>query len=176
MKRKYVALMILALLVSVGSAFAQKVSVDYDHEADFSKYKTYAWAEGTPAKDPFMHQRIVDAIDAQLKAKGWTRVEPDKNPETYALYHAAVTEEKEVQVWGTGYGRGWRWGGMGTAQVDVNKILIGQLMVDLGDAASKKLVWRGRASDTLSDKPEKNEKKIQKAAEKMFKNFPPAKK
>ncbi len=173
MRLKLVALMLFALLVSAG-AFAQKVSVDYDHEADFSKYKTYAWTDGTPAKDPFMHQRIVDAIDAQLKAKGWTRVEPDKDPQAFVLYHAAVTEEKEVQVWGTGYGRGWRWGGMGTAQVDVNKILIGQLMVDLGDAASKKLAWRGRASDTLSDKPEKNEKKIQKAVTKMFKDFPPA--
>ena len=176
MKPKYSVMVVLfVLLLLAGSAFPQKVSVDYDREADFSKYKTYAWAEGISAKDPFMHQRIVDAIDAQLAAKGWTKVDRSQDPDAYVLYQAAVSEEKEVQVWGTGYGRGWRYGG-GTTQVDVNKILIGQLVVDIGDAASKKLVWRGRASDTLSDKPEKNEKKIKKAVEKMFKKFLPEKK
>ena len=176
MKPKYAALMILALLISAGSAFAQKVSVDFDKDADFTKYKKYAWAEGVPAKDPFAHKRIVDAVDAQLAAKGWTKVEPGDNPDAYVLYRAAVGEEKQVDVWGTGYGAGWRRGGMGTTQVTVETILIGQLVVQIGDAATKQVVWRGTASDTLSDKPEKNEKKIKKAAEKMFKSFPPAKK
>jgi hypothetical protein len=50
------------------------------------------------------------------------------------------------------------------------------MVIDLFDAASKKLVWRGIAKDTLSDKPQNNAKKIDKAAEKMFKDkkkFPP---
>ena len=175
MKPKNVAALLVALLLLSASALAQKVSVDYDRSADFTKYKTYAWAEGTPAKDPLMHERIVAAVEAQLNAKGWTRVDPNQNPDAYVLYQAAVTEQKEAQVWGTGYGAGWRRAG-GMAQIDVNTILIGQLVVDIGDAASQKLVWRGRASDTLSDKPEKNEKKIKKAAEKMFKKFPPEKK
>jgi hypothetical protein len=37
----------------------------------------------------------------------------------------------------------------------------------------KQLVFRGTATDTLSDKAEKNTKKIQKAVEKMFKKYPP---
>ena len=41
------------------------------------------------------------------------------------------------------------------------------------DAKSHNLVWRGTASDTASDKPEKNEKKIQKAAEQTLKQYPP---
>ena len=172
--RPFVAVMVALLLISSG-VFAQKVSTDFDNEAEFSKYKTYAWAKGAPARDPLMHQRIVAAIDAQLVAKGLKQVDPDKNPDAYVLYQASVTEQQELQVWGTGYGRGWRYGGRMT-QVDVNKILIGQLIVDIGDAASQKVVWRGRASDTLSDKPEKNAQKIQKATAKMFKNFPPAKK
>lgn len=175
MKPKYVAMMILALLVSAGSAYAQSVSVDYDRQADFSKYKKYAWAEGMPVTDPFAHKRIVEAVDAQLAAKGWTKVEPGANPDAYVLYEAAVGQEKQATVWGSGYGVGWRRMG-GTATVTTETILIGQLVVEVGDAASKQLVWRGKASDTLSDKPEKNEKKIKKAAEKMFKDFPPKKK
>jgi len=174
MKFKY-AVVVLTVLLVTGTMVAQQTSVDYDHDADFTKYKKYAWAEGIPAKDAFNHKRIVDAIEAQLAAKGWTRVEPNQSPDAYVLYQAAVTEQKEAQVWGTGYGAGWRRGG-GTTQIDVTTILIGQLVVDIGDAATQKLVWRGRASDTLSDKPEKNEKKIKKAAEKLFKKFPPVKK
>jgi len=33
-------------------------------------------------------------------------------------------------------------------------------------------VWRGVATDTTSEKPAKNEKKIERAAEKMFEHFP----
>ena len=42
------------------------------------------------------------------------------------------------------------------------------------DAKEKRLVWRGTASDTVSDNPQKSASKIQKAAEKLFKNYPPA--
>jgi hypothetical protein len=60
---------------------------------------------------------------------------------------------------------------MSTTTVD--KIPVGHLTVDVGDARTKKLLWMGNADDTLSDKPEKNEKKINNALDKMFKKFPP---
>jgi Domain of unknown function (DUF4136) len=50
---------------------------------------------------------------------------------------------------------------------------VGTMVIDVFDAKSKKLVFRGKASDDISDKPEKNAKKIDKAVQKMFKNFPP---
>ncbi len=52
-------------------------------------------------------------------------------------------------------------------------VAVGTLIVDLVDSDSGDLVWRGVGSGTLSTKPEKNEKKINKVASKMFKNFPP---
>jgi hypothetical protein len=173
MKCKYASAVLMTLLLA-SSAFGQQTSVDYDHKADFSQYNTYAWAQGHPVQDPFNHQRIVAAIDAQLAAKGWTRVESGQKPDALVLYRAAATERKQANVWGTGYGPAWRLGG-GSARVDVDTIQVGQLVVDIMDAATQKLMWRGRASDTFSDKPEKNEKKINKAAEKLFKKFPPAK-
>jgi hypothetical protein len=59
------------------------------------------------------------------------------------------------------------------ATTTVNTVNVGSGVVDIFDAKTKKLVFRGTASDTLSDKPEKNEKKIEKSMEKMFKDFPP---
>jgi Domain of unknown function (DUF4136) len=52
-------------------------------------------------------------------------------------------------------------------------ILVGQLVVDIGDVKNKKFLWRGTASGTVSDKPEKVEKTIEKAVTKMFQKFPP---
>ena len=47
----------------------------------------------------------------------------------------------------------------------------GTLIVDVWNAAEKSLMWRGTSTDTLSDKPEKNEKKINKGMKKMFEEF-----
>jgi len=74
---------------------------------------------------------------------------------------------------GWGYYGGWG-GGMGTAQTRVNTYVEGTMVIDLFDAKTKKLVWRGIGTDSVSSDPKKNADKIQKAAEKMFKKkFPP---
>ena len=66
----------------------------------------------------------------------------------------------------------WRgWPGYSTTTVDYERV--GTLVVDVFDTGTKKLVWRGVATDTLSSKPEKNDKKLDEATEKMFKDFPP---
>jgi len=67
-------------------------------------------------------------------------------------------------------------GGMGTATTTTSEFLVGTLVVDIYDAKTKALMFRGTATDELSDKPEKNQKKLQKASDKMFKDFPPGSK
>jgi Domain of unknown function (DUF4136) len=49
----------------------------------------------------------------------------------------------------------------------------GTLVVDLYDATTRKMVWRGVAQATVSDKPEKNALKIDKSLAKMFARYPP---
>jgi hypothetical protein len=46
-------------------------------------------------------------------------------------------------------------------------------VIDLYDAKTKQLIWRGSAEDTLSDNAAKNEKNLDKGVAKMFKVFPP---
>jgi Domain of unknown function (DUF4136) len=177
MKRiSFVGLVLLLLTAaSALNAWGQKVSVDFDKEANFAAYKTYAWTTGTAAQNPLMGQRITDGIDKQLAAKGLQKVDASANPDLAVLYHAAVGTETQLNTINTGgYGWGYRWGGgMGRSTTTVEKIPVGQLTVDIGDAKTKKLLWLGNARDTLSDKPEKNEKKINSALDKMFKKFPP---
>jgi hypothetical protein len=71
-----------------------------------------------------------------------------------------------------GGGWGWRWGG-GMSTTTVDKIPKGQLVVDIGDAKTKKVLWMGNASETLSDNPDKNADKVNKVTKEMFKKFPP---
>lgn len=163
-----IATLLMTVVCSV--AWAQDVKVDWDRAANFSGFHTYAWTTGTPAKNPLMGQRIVDGIDQRLAAKGLQKVDLNSNPDLIVLYHAATGSDTQVNTMGTGWG--WGWGG-GSSTTTVSQIPTGHLSVDIGDAKTKKLLWLGSADDTLSDKPEKNTQKIEKALDKMFKKFPP---
>jgi hypothetical protein len=154
------------------SAFAQKVTVDYDHGASFQGLKTYAWTKGTPIQNQLWDQRIIDGIDAQMSAKGFQKAAEGAEPDLYVLYHGAVGQEAQLNTTNMG-GWGWRWGG-GMATTTVDKIPVGQLVIDIGDAKTKKLMWMANSTDTLADNPDKNKKKLDKALAKMFKNFPPS--
>jgi len=72
-----------------------------------------------------------------------------------------------------GFGGGWRWGGFGDATTTTETYKVGSLVVDLFDAKTKNLIWRGSSSDTLSNNADKNTKNLDKGAQKMFAHFPP---
>jgi hypothetical protein len=166
----------ICFLLMTGTAFAQKVTIDFDRNADFSKYRTYSFGQGTPAPETLTNQRIQEAIERQLAEKGLTRVEHD--PDLIVVYHCAVDRETRLNttyLGGWGWGRGWgRWGpGAGNAITQVEQIPVGHLIVDIGDAAEKRYIWRGTSSKTVSSNPEKNSKTIEEGVRKMFEKFPP---
>src|SRR6266850_2116966 len=166
---------VVLLLLTAGQSFAQKVNVNFDKDVDFSKYKTYAFTEGTPTPVALTNQRIEKAIEAQLAAKGLTRVE--SNADLMVVFHCAVTERTQFSTGsldGWGWGRGWRrWGGGETAITEVEQIPVGTLIVDIGDSFTKRYIWRGTGTKTISSNPDKNEKAIDAAMKKMFEKFPP---
>src|SRR5260370_7126601 len=65
---------IATFFVFIAASFAEQVKTDYDHNANFGQYKTYSW-EKVQTKDPLMVNRIRDAVNAALTAKGWTQVD-----------------------------------------------------------------------------------------------------
>lgn len=164
-----------ALPVAIGAAciaFAADVKTDYDHKADFGRYRTYSWI-GVKASNSIWQDRIAGAVDSQLAAKGLTRVASGGDVSVSAF--GRTQERDTLQTFYNGF-PGWRWGGWGgggTATTTVIPERVGSLTVDLFDSSTKKLVWRGVAEDTLSSKPEKNDKKLGEAVEDMFKKFPP---
>jgi hypothetical protein len=85
--------------------------------------------------------------------------------------------QRTLNTFYNGFGGGWRWGGgFGDATTTVNTYKVGTLVVDLFDATSKKLIWRGSSTDTLSSTSDKNIKALDKGVEKMFNHFPPGEK
>jgi hypothetical protein len=67
-------------------------------------------------------------------------------------------------------------GGPGIATTTVDRTPIGTLHIDIFDAQTRKVIWHGDLSDTLSNNPEKNERKLDKAVAQAFKQYPPKEK
>lgn len=162
--------------VVAGSAFAQDVKTDFDKAANFAAIKTFDIKIGTSWNNELSEKRVVGEIAQSLTEKGWTRSE--QNPDAVVVLHGATDVKKTLDTFYTGgyggYGyRGWGGMGMGSSTTQVREYAVGTLVVDIFEAKSKALMFRGTASDELSDKPEKNQKKLAKASDKMFKDFPP---
>lgn len=177
-------------LLAASTARAQDVRFNFDKNTDFSKFKTYKWTVIKDAQtvNNIVDKNIKDAVNAQLATKGLTQTDGD-SPDLLVAYQPAVGQEKEFSSYsstmgggGWGYGPGWGaggWygGGMGSTMTSgqTSTIYMGQLAIDMYDPANKDLVWRGVASKQLDPKakPEKQEKNMNKAMAKLFKNFPP---
>jgi Domain of unknown function (DUF4136) len=163
--------LVLAVMACTLS-LAQDVSTNAMPGIDFSKYHTYKWVtiEGATQPNQILDTQIKSSIDSQLAAKGLTKTD-DSKADLYVGYQASIDQQKQWNAYGTG---GLRWGGgMGTATSSV--INIGTLVLDMYDPATKKLVWTGRATKTIdpNNNQEKRQKNLDKAMQKLLKNFPP---
>jgi hypothetical protein len=174
MQRVTLGLMGIMLLFA-GRLSAQQVRTDYDRNANFAQYKTFQW-ERVSTKDPLNVDRIKNAVNAALSAKGWTQVESGGDVCVMAVQ--MTQDQQTLNTFYDGFGGGWRWrrfggGGLGEATTTTETYKVGTLVVDLFDAKTKTLIWRGSASDTLSNNSTNNIKNLDKGVEKMFKQFPP---
>ena len=168
----------IVLFVIAGAANAQKVYIDYDKQADLSKYKTFAMAstnqDTLEGVSPLAHQHVIDKL-RQTIAQGGRLKESNTDPDLYVTYHVTSKEETNVSTMGYGYGYGPGWGGgyywggggwMGSTTT-VNTYTVGTLLFDVYDAETKQAVWRGIASATVPANPQKGIKKIDKAIDKL---------
>ena len=182
MTNRFVLPLVL-LLAGAGTAFAQDVRYNFDKQANFSAFKTYKWVTikaAQPMSD-LADKQIKAAVDAELAKKGLTKSDAD-SADLFVGYQAAVGTEKQYTSfdsgWGYGpgwYGGGWYGAGGGMTTGTTSTIYTGQLALDMYASHDKSLVWRGAASKTLDEKakPEKQEKNLKKAVEKLLKNYPP---
>jgi uncharacterized protein DUF4136 len=178
MNAKSLAAVLVASTLAL-SAQAQKPQIQWNNNYDWDAVQTFAWQD-TPdtsleERNPFMHSLIKNTIEAELATSGLTEVEA--NPNVWVNYHASTTTDVQLRTDSYGYSfggygmAGWGYYGMAAGPVSSTTRAIeytrGTLVVDIWDAASKQLVWRGTVSDTLPDNVQKAEKLVIRAINKM---------
>ena len=161
-------------------SLAQDVQRDWDKAYDFTKMKTFAIKVGTGWGNQLSENRVANDLKEALIEKGWKEVF-EANADALVVFHGATETKRTANTFYTGgmyggYGYyGWG-GGMGSTTTTVSEYRVGTLVVDIFDAKTKNLTFRGTATAELSKDPKKNEKKSDKAAQKMFKEWPPVNK
>jgi hypothetical protein len=163
-------LLIPSLLLVLGSC-APKVQVDARQNVRFDKYQTYAWMEAdvTAGKNPVYYndiatQNVEHIVDGTLAEKGLRRDET--NPDLLVGYHFFVenktrTVSDPAPFYGPYYGWGrWGWRGWGPGwwgwnggfrQYRQEQYKSGTVVVDIVDANTRKLVWRGAVQDAITN-------------------------
>jgi hypothetical protein len=187
--KKSIVLAFALFLGGAAAVMAQDVRYNFAQGEDFSKYKTYKWVDvkGSDHANELTQKQIMAAIDSELATKGLQKTDAD-TADLYIDIQTALGTEKQFTSYNTGWGYGPGWGGgwygygggmtSSTTTGSTSTIYVGQLGLDMYDAAKKELVWRGTASKTIDPKakPEKQQKNIAKAVKKLLKNYPPKKK
>ncbi len=171
----------LLILFFLSSCSSVQVLSDYDKEANFNEYKSYAFYKTGIDKvqiSDLDKKRILRAIEAEMSNRGFTKSE---NPD---LLVSIFTKEKEQvdiynNYWG-GYGYGWGWnpyywgpgyGGGSYASTRTE----GSLYIDLIDSKSKELVWQGKGVGNLGNinNIEKKEERIREFVAQILMQYPP---
>lgn len=157
----------ILLLLSAGPVLAADVKVDWDREVDHARYRTFALREGTPLTNPLADLRIQQAVAGMLGEKGLA--EAESGADLMVAVHASCQAGHPMDL--QGYApRGGTWD---TAAPDRTVLEEGMLVVDLLDATSSALVWRGIATGTVTNNPSRNRKPVEKVLSRMFRRYPP---
>lgn len=182
---------ILPILIFAGCTTMQ-VSHDYNSNVDFSKLHTFNWVEGEAfgtqpySADAITNSRIINAVVNQLAIKGY-KEEKDEVGDFLIAYHISLEEKIEIstidEYYVGGFGHRPLMGGslygrrsnIGIREITVDRYIEGTLILDIIDAQTKELIWRGTAQSEVnpSDSAEVKEKRIHEAVTQMLNNFPP---
>lgn len=163
----------IAVVLFLSSCVSVRVASDYDREADFNTYRTYAFYKTGIDKAQISDldkKRILRAIDTEMASRGFVK---SNNPD---LLVSIFTKEREkVDIYnnnwrfGYAYWNPWYYGNSVTSRTE------GSLYIDLIDAKNKQLVWQGKGVGTLSNTQniEKKEQRIKEFVSQILQKYPP---
>jgi hypothetical protein len=182
------------LWMAAACAPSPKIGYDFDRSADFSAYHTYAWLSGDQEKtgdrradSSSVDMRIRIAVGTQLRLKGYQAL-PEGKPDFYVAYHIGLKDSSpsiSTQYYSDGMaGRAFshsadtRSAGKPAAAVNEtpsSSYLTGSLLIDIIDAASQKLVWRGTAAGEVDPglTSQQRDERTKAVVQKVLSHFPP---
>lgn len=174
--RQRTVLFIVMAAAAAGCA-TLNVSSHIERNVNFAEYVTYNWGPpdnlpvGDPRLDnnPFFRDRLMGALERQLAAKGYERALTGQ-PDLLVHYHASVNQKVDVYDVDSRYG--YCYANCEPTVVDFEQ---GTLVVDIVDAATNKVVWRGWAQNSMQgviDNQDRLEQHVTAAVRKMMQEFP----
>lgn len=176
---KFLKLSALILLITLSSCSSVKVRSDYDTQAEFNSYKTFAFYKKGIDKasvSDLDKKRIMRAIENELTAKGYTK---SSNPDILVSIFTKSREKVNINNnnnWGIGWGwrMGWNPWMFGNQNLNVNQYTEGTLFIDFIDKTNNELVWQGIGSGSLRIKnPEKRTERINTFVKEIIATYPP---
>jgi len=177
MKNVFKTVSLLLLVIVIASCSSVRVAADYDKNANFNEYKTFAFYKTGIDKAEISDldkRRILRAIEAELLAKGFTKSE---NPDL--LVSIFTKSRQKVNVYNNGYGHfgyGWGWSPFYWGNHYYNNVSTsteGTLYIDLIDADKKELVWQGMGTGYLTKNMEKKEARFKEFVFEIMDKYPP---
>ena len=161
--RIWLCFFLAVMWTAPGCAPSPKIGYDFDRSTDFSAYHTYGWLSGDQEKtgdrradSSVVDMRIRIAVGTQLRLKGYQAL-PEGKPDFYVAYHVGLKDSSpsiSTQYYSDGMaGHAFSHSadsrsasGSAPSLNETPSYLTGSLLIDVIDAASKKLVWRGTAA------------------------------
>jgi len=179
LSRRIIATVLVAFFLACAST---RVTDDYDVNADFSSYATFAWLPqpqemtgDARVDNPLIAERVRAAIDRTLTSKGY-RPASETPPDFLVGYFLSLEQKIDVRTIDRYYGAGRyrHWGGIGY-ETHVTQYEEGTLVIDIVDAEAERLVWRGAGSRRISKSPtpQKSTQRVNEAVEAILARFPP---
>ena len=167
---------LLLFAVFLSSCSSVRVASDYDREANFSNYGTYAFFKPGIDKAEISDldkKRILRAIENEMQKKGFTKSE---NPDVLVSIFTKTNEN--INIYQNNYpfyGYGWGWNPWywGSGFNTVNRTSEGTLYIDLIDSEGKELVWQGMGTAALASEVNKKQERIDEIVMKIMEKYPP---
>jgi hypothetical protein len=177
MKKVLMMILLGALAVlEMGCGSSVKYSYDYDQMIEFRRYRRYNWMP--PPSDPskqnpvqvnsMTDRRIKQAVNVELLKRGMQIV--DSQPDLLVAYHLGAPGMSNPNDFGYSYGGG---------ELAVAAAGGGAFILDMIDAKTNELIWRGIASGAYeggATDPEKIQESVNKIVDDLLKNYPPERK
>lgn len=172
--------LILTMVLGAGLATAQTEVARFDKNADFLKYKTYKWVNipSSQKLDELTADQLIGTLNVELAKKNLKKSDSDK-ADLYIGYQIVPIKDKHWNHMSLGASYGAPAGGTsGSAATSTTVVHSGQLILDMYDADTKQMVWRGMVADAIDEnaRPDKKQKQMDKAVERLLKEYPPEKK
>jgi hypothetical protein len=183
----FITISVTVLLASLTvNTVSQKVAVGYDKSADFTRFKSYTWAEPCmPVTRPRLYETVIYSVDYELKSKGVAKVENNgdlilipSGAMEFGLNQAAGTPFPPTFSGSPARFNATMWtGATGPENPTARYIPEGTLVLTFVDRSANKVIWTGTVSEKLDlENKKKSLERVDRAIVKLFKKFPPGKK